>query len=321
MSMLRKGMLLAMMPEFIPQLGVLLDQTRPPVTYARPKHGRVLDVPLMGSMDLDYSTRLRMAINSGLNEPGVVAIRLLVSSPGGFVSGTIELSDAISAAAKRKPIYAILDEVCASGAYWAICGATSISASPSCEIGSIGVRRYLIDDTEAFRKMGMRAVAIDTGPMKSLGMPGVEITEEQIEHLQEDADYLMLKFQAAIERGRRLSPKAMSIVSSGGVWWAPLAKTLGLIDHVEVPEEAYARIEDLHREQFTDLTGRAAVDKVNDLGKRFGSSSFDWRYAGESSLAELRAEFPTLCAAADAHLNPPPAQTARRYSSRYIPRC
>lgn len=184
----------------------------------------------------DISNNLRSAIA----DPSVRAILLNISSPGGTVGGVPELATEISAAANRKPIYAFTDSEMASAAYWIGSSADMIYATPSADIGSIGVYLPWVDKSAAFEARGMKVDLIKNtgGTYKGMGFPGTSLTKDQREELQRGVDEIFNMFsdhvvQARTGRDNTLSTEALR----GQTFMAQKAFQNGLIDRVMTMDE------------------------------------------------------------------------------------
>lgn len=174
--------------------------------------------------------RIRAAIRAADADPDITGIVLRIDSPGGAVSGTAELAAAI--AATSKPTVAVGEGMIASAAMWAASAADRIVVGPSDLVGSIGVRMFAVDSSRAWEMAGLRAVPIDTGPYKSAGAPGTEITDEQRADWQRLADFHMRIFTGAVQTGRKLSSDAVAAASDGRMFPPDEAMRLGLVDAV-----------------------------------------------------------------------------------------
>lgn len=171
-------------------------------------------------------------ILSAANDKDVSGIVLNVSSPGGTVAGTPELAEAVRAAGKKKKVVAHVDDFAASGAYWVASQAEAIYANQYAVIGSIGVRVMMYDDSKWFENIGIKAVPVDTGKFKSAGMPGVEITDEQVSMYQDIVDAHFVDFRKAVMKGRRMDEKGFEKVADAQIFHAGKAVKVGLIDGV-----------------------------------------------------------------------------------------
>lgn len=89
---------------------------------------------------------------AALDDPAVTAILLEVDSPGGEVAGTAELASMIRAANERKPVWAYVDSLGASAAYWLSAAAERIVVAPTAILGSIGVVSAMPDPSKTSSK-------------------------------------------------------------------------------------------------------------------------------------------------------------------------
>jgi signal peptide peptidase SppA len=165
----------------------------------------------------------------------VARVVLEVDSPGGAFSGAVELADALSALAARKPVEARVGGLAASAAYLAISGASSIVAGPSSTVGSIGTYLAALDASEALRRDGLRLVVVRSSPLKGVGVGA--ISAEQEADLQRVVDAAQEQFTARVARGRGLEGEALARVTTGQTWFGDEAQALGLVDAVRTGGE------------------------------------------------------------------------------------
>ena len=111
-------------------------------------------------------------------DPAVKAIVLLVDSPGGTVTGSAEIYEAIQAI--DKPIVVSMASLAASGGYYVSAPADYIFARTDTWTGSIGVISQIITAKELMDDIGVDVVIITSGENKSIGSPFRDMTPEQI---------------------------------------------------------------------------------------------------------------------------------------------
>ena len=203
-------------------------------------HGNgVASIALNGAMMKGFSkyggtstVAARTALRAAADRADVESILMVIDSPGGHVAGTQELADEVAAIAARMPVHVHVDDLGASAAYWVASQATTISVNRTGEVGSIGVMTALVDTSEAMAAAGVRVIPITTGPLKGTGMPGVEITDEQVAAVQARVDAVHEHFLAAVMQGRGLSREQAEAVATGGTFGAEEAVRLGLVDAI-----------------------------------------------------------------------------------------
>ncbi len=190
------------------------------------------------------SNVLTAQVKEAISNPDVKAIMLNINSPGGEVDGLIQLSDAIFEARKVMKVVAQVDSLAASAGFWIAAQAESIFATTEIDqIGSIGVRTVMHDFSKHFEELGIRVIPVDTGPFKSAGLMGTEITEEQEAEVQKLIDEVFEVFKKHIFRGRpALNKGNIDKVSLGNVFHAPTAIGLGLADKIQDPNVTLAKM-------------------------------------------------------------------------------
>ena len=182
---------------------------------------------------------LRRALRAAAHDKAIANILLHVDSPGGHVAGTQEAADEVYRINQIKPVHAHIDDLGASAAYWIASQASSISANPSAQVGSLGTMISVTDSSEAFAREGLKAEVISTGKFKGLGTPGTKLTKEGREYLQHMVNALNTHFMAGILRGRRgMTEAALTTVADGRTFIAEEALGYGLIDRVQSMDDA-----------------------------------------------------------------------------------
>lgn len=184
----------------------------------------------------------RRQVREAASDVRVAGILLVIDSPGGTVAGTADLAADIRAAGSKKPLFAYIEDVGASGAYWLASQAERVSASATSIVGSIGVFTVVEDSSAQAEADGVKVHVIRYGAMKGAGTPGTPVTDEQLAHLQERVDGFGEDFVAAIASGRKLSREAAAALADGRVHKAPAALKLRLIDAVESIDAALAAV-------------------------------------------------------------------------------
>ena len=87
---------------------------------------------------------------------GVETVVLKIDSPGGTVKGTMELAEWIYRLREEVKVYAYVEGVATSAAYWIASACEKVYATPTSEVGSIGVVSVIYDDEEFFKKIGIK---------------------------------------------------------------------------------------------------------------------------------------------------------------------
>jgi signal peptide peptidase SppA len=150
-----------------------------------------------------------------------------IDSPGGMVTGTPELGQAILD--MKKPRIAFTNGMMASAAYWIGASTEAVFATPSAQVGSVGVYMPVVDVSGWYGQQGVKVELIKAGKLKGIGYPGTTLSESAREHLQARVNQIYSDFKGHI-RARRgdIADDAMQ----GQTFYASDAATLNLIDGV-----------------------------------------------------------------------------------------
>lgn len=176
---------------------------------------------------------IKRAVQIAAADSAVTEIVLRINSPGGSVSGLADLSDAVAAAGRSKPVRAGVEGMMASAALHVGVQARSVSAGRGDMVGSIGTYAVLYDYSAAAEKQGVKPILVSSGGLKGQGVPGLPISDELIVETQRIVDLYTSDFVAAVAMGRRMTVDQVKALATGQVWIGPEAKAAGLIDTVE----------------------------------------------------------------------------------------
>lgn len=191
----------------------------------------------------NFSTQeIAAALAEAVGSPNVSGVMLRIDSPGGTVDGLAELTDAVWAARKAKPVMAVVNGLAASAAYRVASQAHAIVAGRGDLIGSVGTISVMYDMSRMAEKDGVEAVVFSTGFMKGAGVPGAPITDEQRAELQRVVDRMQQDFEADLRRGRGMTEAQVRKIATGQIWQAEDAIGLRLIDRVGGQADAMAEI-------------------------------------------------------------------------------
>ncbi len=175
----------------------------------------------------------------------IKGVLLSVNSPGGAVPPSIEISYAIKALKKEKPVIAYAAGIMASGSYYASIYANEIIANPGAIIGSIGVILESANIKELMDKIGIKPQVVQQGTYKQAGTPMRKWTPEEraeLEQLTKDTYTLFVK-DVATARG--LDINNSKAYADAHIFSAHRAKMVGLIDTIGIKSEAKERLEKL----------------------------------------------------------------------------
>lgn len=179
------------------------------------------------------TVQLRREVRAAAADESVSGILLAIDSPGGTSAGTSDLAADVKAATRKKPVWAHIDDLGASAAYYVASQADLVYANSSdALVGSIGTMMMVYDASGAFEKEGIKPMLFRTGPLKGAGSMGTAVSEEQSAYFQKIIDGLQEGFDAAVKSGRGMTAKELDAARTGAVFLASEAKQLRLIDGI-----------------------------------------------------------------------------------------
>lgn len=180
----------------------------------------------MGAVD---TRKVEALIRQAGEHPDIKAVVLKLDTPGGAVTGTPEVGNAVAEVAKKKPVYAFTDGMVASAGYWFAAPATEIVATESALLGSIGVIRPHVDLTGARKQAGITVTLFTSGKHKAAGAMATTMTDAQAKAVQESVDDLGAKFRAHVSAHR---PGIKTGDMEGRTYYGPDAKAKGFADRI-----------------------------------------------------------------------------------------
>jgi signal peptide peptidase SppA len=181
--------------------------------------------------DSDYAD-IRASLRRALADSSVRTIDLVIDSPGGSVIGLPETADAIHAANRVKPVRAFVSGIAASAAYWLASQASTITLTPSGEVGSVGVLDLHADISKALENAGVRLTAVTAGEHKTERAPFMPLSDEAKAHMQEGVNAWYADFLSAIRRGRGARVSSTSNYGGGRMLSCREAMREGLVDFI-----------------------------------------------------------------------------------------
>jgi protease-4 len=211
------------------------------------------------------------ALRNAFDEKSAQAVVLRFNSPGGSPVQAGIVNDEIRRLRRLHPnkkIYAVCEEMCASGAYYMAVAADEIFVDKASIVGSIGV---LIDGfgfTGLMDKAGVERRLITAGANKGLLDPFSPLTAQQRAYAQAMIDEIHEQFIAVVRQGRGARLHETADTFSGLFWNGQDAVKLGLADRFGSLDSVARDV--VKAEDVVDYTLQENV--AERLAKRFGAS-------------------------------------------------
>jgi signal peptide peptidase SppA len=178
---------------------------------------------------------------AALQDPNISAIVIDCDSPGGTIDGVPELAAEILDARGKKPIVAVANALMASAAYWICSAASEVVASPSAQVGSIGVYYAHEDNSKALETDGVKVTLVSAGKYKVEGNPYEPLSAEAMQALQAKVDDFYGMFTRSVAKSRGVkADDVRNGFGEGRVMTAQHAVKAGLADRVATLDEVLA---------------------------------------------------------------------------------
>lgn len=211
--------------------------------------------------------RERVELIEKIGKSKAAAVILAIDSPGGTVTGSEQLYDALRRLAQKKPVVAVVEGVGASGAYIAAMGADHIIARRNAIVGSVGVIFQYPNVTELLKTVGVTVEDIKSSPLKASPNPYTPTTPAA----RAAIDSLVMDsygwFRGLVAERRKLSDAKLAQATDGRVFTGRQALELQLVD--EVGDERTARAW-LAREKGVPESLRTRTWHMPGMGDEFG---------------------------------------------------
>jgi len=217
-------------------VGINLTPAEPKATERNGAIGVIkIDRPLTYNYDpctLNY-THLRGWIESAFASDDIGAVVLHMATPGGDVSGGFDLAADIRAMRIKynKPLIAYTDDNCCSMGYAIASACDRIVASPSANLGSIGVIAQLVDCTKADAMQGIKFEVIGSGDRKADRNPHMGFSEGSIKAVEASVDAMADVFFHLVARHRGRTPEYWKSLQAG-CYIGQNAKEVHLCDEI-----------------------------------------------------------------------------------------
>ncbi len=188
-----------------------------------------------------YSDKLSKAINDAANDDNIKAIVLRVNSPGGMVTASEIITNAVMRAKEKKPLVVSMSDVAASAGYEISCNADYILAQPTTITGSIGVFATLPEIGGTLRRyLGITSDTIKTNKNSSALSILHPLSPEALELMQSNVEDFYKVFVQRVATGRGLDYDYVDSIARGRVWTGRDALKLGLVDALGGLDDAVA---------------------------------------------------------------------------------
>ena len=221
-----------------------------------------------GDNNADHLTN---AIANAFKDANSVGVILRINSPGGSpVQSGIVYDEIKRLRAKHpeKPLYAVVEDICASGGYYIASAADKIFVNKASIVGSIGVLMDGFGFTGTMEKLGVERRLLTAGENKAFLDPFSPVNETHKAFTQSLLTDIHGQFIDVVKKGRGKRLKETPETFSGLMWTGAKSIEMGLTD-------AYGTVDSVARDVLKAETVIDYSEKQNiadRLAKRFGAS-------------------------------------------------
>jgi len=211
------------------------------------------------------------ALDSAYADGGSVGVILHINSPGGSPVQAGMINDEIRRLRKsypQKPLYVVVDEICASGGYYIAAAADKIYVNKASIIGSIGVLMDGFGFTGLMDKLGIERRLMTAGENKGFMDPFSPQTSKQKAYAQEMLNEVHQQFIDVVRQGRGKRLKETPDTFSGLFWSGAKAVEMGLADGFGTIDSVAREV--LKAEDIVDYTEHEGLSER--VLKKFGAA-------------------------------------------------
>jgi len=193
-------------------------------------------ITLNGEIGVDSevsAVNVKSSLREVYDNPGTKALILAINSPGGSPVQSGIINDEINrykALYPQIPIYAVIEDICASGGYYIAVAADKIFVDKASIVGSIGVLMNGFGFDKAIKNLGIERRLITSGENKAILDPFLPVQPKQKEFVQNLLREVHDQFIETVKKGRGSKLSLNPEIFSGLFWSGESAINLGLAD-------------------------------------------------------------------------------------------
>lgn len=244
------------------------------------RHTAMVEVNgLIGPGSDASSERITQSLQAAFKDRNTQGVVVRINSPGGSPVQANAIYDEMRRLRKKYPdipLYAVVEDICASGGYYVAVGADRIYVSPASLVGSIGVRLDSFGFTGLMDKLGVERRLMTSGENKAMLDPFLPLEEKHRDYVKNLMGEIHEQFIKVVREGRGRRLKDAPELFSGLIWTGEKSVDLGLADGFGTVD--YVAREVVKAEAIVDFTRKDNI--AEKLARRFGAGA-------ASALAEL----------------------------------
>lgn len=237
-----------------------------------------------GSVSDNMVDDMRAALRQARDDDRVRAVILEIDSPGGEVTASDEIYNAVTRLRAVKPVVVYMDTLAASGGYYISCGGRFLMANETTITGSIGVIIQTLNYEQLLNKVGLASVVFKSGKFKDILNGARPMTPEERDLIQTFVMKTYDKFLGVVSKERNIpADNLRNGIADGRIMSGKDALENRLIDGVGQIEDAYRKAREL---------GGAPGARIVKYGPPFSLGRFFRAFGQSGGNAKLQLELP-----------------------------
>jgi protease-4 len=236
------------------------------------KHTAMVEVSGLIAPGTDASAeRITSALQAAFRDKNTQGVVVRINSPGGSPVQAQSIYDEMKRLRKKypeTPLYAVVEDVCASGGYFIAAGADEIYVGKASIVGSIGVLMNGFGFTGLMEKLGIERRLVTAGENKGMLDPFSPLDPKDMEHVKKMMGDIHEQFISVVREGRGKRLKDSPEIFSGLIWTGERSVDLGLADGFGSLE--YVAREIVKAEDIRDYTITEGI--AEKFARRFGAA-------------------------------------------------
>jgi protease-4 len=236
------------------------------------KHTAVVEIQgVIGADQPGSADNVMAGLQEAFKDKNTQGVVLRINSPGGSPVQAGHINDEIRRLRVKYPnipLYAVVEDVCASGGYYVAAAADKIYVNESSIVGSIGVLMDGFGFSGTMEKLGVERRLLTAGENKGFLDPFSPLDPNQREHAQTMLNAIHAQFIKVVREGRGERLKDSPELFSGLMWTGLKSVDMGLADGLGSLE--YVAREIIKAEDLVDFTPRENI--AERVAKRFGAA-------------------------------------------------
>ena len=249
------------------------------------KHTAMVELSGVIAPGTDASAeKVTASLQAAFKDKNTQGVILRINSPGGSPVQSQTIYDDMKRLRKKYPdipLYAVVEDICASGGYFVAVGADRIYVGKASIVGSIGVLMNGFGFTGLMDKLGVERRLITAGKNKGMLDPFSPLEQKDKVYVSAMMEDIHHQFIDVVKEGRGKRLKETPDMFSGLFWTGEKSVELGLADGFGSLDSVARDI--IKAEDIVDYTMKEGF--AEKVAKRFGASvaSSLWGYALRAS--------------------------------------